>query len=127
MSIPRSLIPRLAATFFLLAAVDSTLLNAQTASVRAAPMPPVASDTMTGAAQAGPRIARAAFHAPAVAKDLTPPVLKDASLGAGKNVALMGVGAAGLITGLLVGGDAGTAIAIGGSVIGLFGLYHYLR
>lgn len=45
----------------------------------------------------------------------------------GTNVALMVVGAAGLVAGLLIEGNAGTAIAIGGAVIGLIGLYMYLR
>jgi hypothetical protein len=37
------------------------------------------------------------------------------------------VGCALMITGLLVGGDAGTAIAIGGAGLGLFGLYIWQR
>ena len=39
----------------------------------------------------------------------------------------MGVGFAGLLTGLIIGGSAGTVIAIGGGVIGLYGLYHFLQ
>jgi hypothetical protein len=45
----------------------------------------------------------------------------------GSNVALIGVGAAAVVVGLLVGGDAGAAVAIGGGVVGLIGLYRYLR
>jgi hypothetical protein len=37
------------------------------------------------------------------------------------------VGAAGIIVGSLIGGDSGTVIAVGGGIIGLFGLYRYLR
>ena len=37
------------------------------------------------------------------------------------------VGGALMITGLLVGGDAGTVIAIGGAGLGLFGLYIWQR
>jgi hypothetical protein len=37
------------------------------------------------------------------------------------------VGGALMITGLLVGGDAGTAIAIGGAGLALFGLYIWQR
>jgi hypothetical protein len=37
------------------------------------------------------------------------------------------VGCALMITGLLVGGDGGTALAIGGAGLGLFGLYIWQR
>ncbi len=46
---------------------------------------------------------------------------------AGTNVAMMGVGAAAIVVGVLVGGDGGAIIAITGGVIGLIGLYRYLR
>jgi hypothetical protein len=42
-------------------------------------------------------------------------------------VALMVVGGAALLTGLIIGGNAGTAIAVGGAVVGLVGLYQYLQ
>jgi len=41
--------------------------------------------------------------------------------------ATMIVGAALVVTGLVVGGDAGTVIAIGGAGLGLFGLYIWQR
>lgn len=44
----------------------------------------------------------------------------------GEGIALMAVGGAGLIAGLLVGGNAGTAVAIGGLAVGLVGLYQYV-
>lgn len=37
------------------------------------------------------------------------------------------VGGAALISGLLIGGDAGTVIAIGGAGLGLYGLYVWQR
>jgi hypothetical protein len=40
---------------------------------------------------------------------------------------LMIVGAAALLAGLLIGGGAGTAIAVAGAVVGLYGLYLYLQ
>lgn len=43
------------------------------------------------------------------------------------NVAWMAVGVAGLMVGLLIGGDAGTIIAVTGGVIGLMGLFRYLN
>jgi hypothetical protein len=45
----------------------------------------------------------------------------------GEGVALMAVGGAALVSGLLIGDDAGTAIAIGGLAVGLIGLYEYVR
>jgi len=42
-----------------------------------------------------------------------------AGLHQGKGVALMAVGGAGLVAGLLIGDSAGTAIAIGGLAVGL--------
>ena len=41
--------------------------------------------------------------------------------------AMMIVGGAGLIVGALVGGKAGAVIMVGGGVIGLFGLWNYLK
>ena len=48
-------------------------------------------------------------------------------MGAGTNVALMVVGGAALIIGAVIGGDAGLLIAIGGAIIGLYGLYHFIQ
>jgi hypothetical protein len=48
-------------------------------------------------------------------------------MGAGRNVALIGVGAVGLVAGLIIGGNSGTALAIGGAAMGLYGLYHFLK
>lgn len=48
-------------------------------------------------------------------------------INAGPNVALMAVGGAALVAGLLIGGDAGTVVAITGGAIGLVGLYRFLR
>ena len=76
---------------------------------------------------AGPRFVRAGVIVPATVTVVSPLQGSDASLGAGPNVAMMGVGVAGVVIGLLVGGDGGAAIAIGGGALGLFGLFRYLR
>ena len=47
--------------------------------------------------------------------------------GYGQPIALMVVGGAALLTGLIIGDDAGTVIAVSGAVIGLYGLYQYLQ
>lgn len=44
----------------------------------------------------------------------------------GSGVGLMIFGGAALITGLIIGGNAGTVIAVGGALVGLYGLYVYL-
>lgn len=48
-------------------------------------------------------------------------------LNQGEGVALMAVGGAGLVAGLLIGGSAGTAVAIGGLAVGLYGLYQFVE
>lgn len=58
---------------------------------------------------------------------LADPQGQGAHIGAGSNLALMGTGGAGVVVGLLVGGNGGTAIALGGGILGLVGLYRYLR
>jgi len=50
-----------------------------------------------------------------------------ARMGPGEGKAAAIVGGALMITGLLVGGDTGTLIAIGGAGLGLFGLYVWQR
>jgi hypothetical protein len=45
----------------------------------------------------------------------------------GQDVAMMAVGTGALIVGAIIGGTAGTIIAIGGAGVALFGLYHYLE
>jgi hypothetical protein len=44
----------------------------------------------------------------------------------GSGVGLMILGGAALVTGLIIGDNAGTVIAVGGALIGLYGLYVYL-
>ncbi len=44
-----------------------------------------------------------------------------------ESAALMIVGGAALLAGLLIGGGAGTAIAVGGALVGLYGLWMYVR
>ncbi len=49
------------------------------------------------------------------------------AMGRRQSVALMVVGGAGLVVGSLINGDTGTIIMVGGAVVGLFGLFQYLR
>ena len=45
----------------------------------------------------------------------------------GQDVAMMVVGGAALVVGSVIGGDAGTLMMVGGGVVGLLGLYRYVR
>ena len=93
----------------------------------AAPQPaptPTALSSVTQPAPAGPTMDAASVavrHAPAT--DAAPA----RRAGYGQPVALMVVGGAAVLVGLIIGGGAGTAIAIGGAVAGLVGLYQYLQ
>ena len=68
------------------------------------------------------------------AATLSPRVSSDAALSThsmrratrGSGVGLMLFGGAALITGLIIGDDAGTVIAVGGALVGLYGLYVFL-
>ncbi len=88
--------------------------------------------TATGAVHrvsvSGPRVApvalvRSSWTLPQDA----PAIPSDPGANVGPNLALMGVGAAAVVVGLLIGGDGGHAVAVGGAVIGLVGLYRYMR
>jgi len=93
-------------------------------------------------ATAGPSLAVADVEAPRlVGPRVTPSViprtvyatetaLEGAMLQQGgdrRNVSMMVVGAAGLVIGSVIGGDAGTIIAISGGVVGLIGLFRYMQ
>lgn len=45
----------------------------------------------------------------------------------GPNIAMMAVGGAAVVVGLVIGGDGGVIIATTGGVVGLIGLWRYLR
>jgi hypothetical protein len=89
-----------------------------------APSPPAAAAPTTSFA---PTLA--ATHLGFSAEDHAPLTVNAsaARMGPGEGKAAAIVGGALMITGLLVGGDAGTLIAIGGAGLGLFGLYIWQR
>jgi hypothetical protein len=97
------------------AAQDASLTPATAAPAVATQSAPVAGPTMEAASVA-------VRHA-APATTATPP----RRAGYGQPVALMVVGGAAVLAGLIIGGGAGTAIAVGGAVVGLVGLYQYLQ
>jgi hypothetical protein len=76
---------------------------------------------------AGPRIAPAGVTRLAAPIDLARSPRENDGVHAGSDLAMMGVGGAAVVIGLLIGGDVGTVVAISGGVFGLIGLYRYLR
>jgi hypothetical protein len=76
----------------------------------------------------GPRFERAGISSElATSSSSDTPMPQQDHMGNGSNVAMMIVGGAALIVGLSVGGDGGQIIAVGGAVIGLIGLFRYIR
>jgi len=83
-------------------------------------------------AQAGPTVAAARSGIPphVVTEDISAQEAADrAARGAGLGTggALMIIGGAAFITGLIIGGGAGTALAVGGVLVAAYGLYIYLK
>ena len=55
------------------------------------------------------------------------PAPQPAAHGHDRGVALMIVGGAAILTGVVIGNGAGYAISVAGAVVGLYGLYQYLQ
>lgn len=124
-------------TFVLLAGIAITTasgVGAQSSAIVQTAAAPVAAGrvptnaAVVGAPLAGPRMQPVALLRTSVVDSVAPlPLPRDPGENVGQNLAMMGVGAAGLAAGLLIGGDGGNAIAIVGAVVGLLGLYRYMR
>ena len=86
-----------------------------------------ASDEAAPAAPAGPSLAAATagIHANVATTDATRAAEHHGGLGTGG--ALMIVGGAALIIGLIIGGSAGLIVAIAGAALGLYGLFLFLQ
>ena len=116
------------ATLALAAALSPAALSAQASAALAptSPVPAVATVAPAPSAMVRPDVAgintKADANAPLVVSTAA-----SEGLHQGEGVALMAVGGAGLVAGLLIGNSAGTAVAIGGLAIGLVGLYEYVR
>ena len=116
------------ATLALATAFAPAVLTAQGSAALAptSPAPAVSTVPAAASAMARPDVAGITTKADANA----PLVVSSAAaegLHQGEGVALMAVGGAGLVAGLLIGNSAGTAVAIGGLAVGLVGLYEYVR
>ncbi|MFN2398927.1 MAG: hypothetical protein ABR543_09870 [Gemmatimonadaceae bacterium] len=84
---------------------------------------------VVAATATGPTIASSssAVRMPAESVDAEPAFAASSAAAFTRSHTLMIVGGAIFLTGLIVGDDAGTAIAIGGAAIGIYGLYTYLN
>ena len=112
-------------------AQQGTAVDRDSTAVSAADIKlPTRGTIVDSAFAAGPRVVRAGINMPFVERQpgIAPSQgSRGANVGAGSNVAMMGVGAAGIVVGSMIGGDGGMMIAIGGGVVGLIGLYRFLR
>ena len=107
---------------------DVQALEAPIADVQVADVPAPVADAPVAANLAvatGPSM-DAATLSPRASSDaaLSTHSMRRATRGSG--VGLMLFGGAALITGLIIGDDAGTVIAVGGALVGLYGLYVFL-
>jgi len=111
-------------------AIETGEPSAPAAQLNVDPVPPVA-PTALAAEGAGPTSSSATAGIRSRSETLTRQQLADRAAashgGLGTDGVLMIVGGAGFIAGLIIGGGAGTAIAIAGAVMALYGLYLYLR
>jgi len=78
-------------------------------------------------APVGPRAEAARFGVAPAEVEAGEPAAAVQRRSVGEPMALMVVGGAALLAGLIIGGDVGTVFAVGGAIIGLYGLYRYLR
>jgi hypothetical protein len=83
-------------------------------------------------AHAGPTMAAAesGIRAHVVTEEISAQEAADRaahSAGLGTGGALMIVGGAAFLTGLIIGGGAGTALAVGGVLVAAYGLYIFLK
>lgn len=119
----------IAALFGFFAAVPVT---AAAQMAQPAPAPSAAESAVaepTAALQAGPRIetSSVAFQ-PAVAADSASAAAQSGnSANLGQSRAMMIAGGAAVVVGIIIGDEIGTLIAVSGAVVGLYGLYQYLK
>jgi hypothetical protein len=82
--------------------------------------------TVTRAAT-GPTLDAGRVAARPLASTEAPTAPRMAAQGMGQAAALMIVGFGALLVGAIIGGDAGTIFMVGGAIVGLAGLYQYLK
>jgi hypothetical protein len=105
-------------------------VRAQDATVATTPAPdsvPKAPTPANTTAPSGPSIEAAAVGVRRAASESSAESAQRRRAGYGQPMALMVVGGAAVLVGLIIGGGAGTVIAVAGAIAGLYGLYQYLQ
>lgn len=120
-SFPR--IARLVSLASALALLAAAPVAAQ--DVTSAPAAPVTIESAAVPAASGPAMDAASVGVKAISATAAAPAA--AAAPSGQSTALMIVGGAAVLTGIVIGNDAGYAISVVGAVIGLYGLYKYLQ
>jgi hypothetical protein len=119
---------RSALPFALAMGVASITASPRLAHAQAASFAPAAASAPATAPAATPAPAGPTFEAAQVGvRHMATAPAPARRAGFGQGQALMIVGGAAVLVGLLIGGGAGSAIAVGGAIIGLVGLYEYLQ
>lgn len=103
--------------------VDSVHAVTDTMSTAAQNSTAASAATTSGASLTG---MQAAVHKTESHRPLQPTMMATRG-NLGQARAMMVVGVAGLIAGAIIGGTPGTIIMVGGTVVGLIGLYDYLQ
>ena len=103
---------------------DSISVSLSPDTARASQVSVQTTEPVKGAALTG---LRAGVHLRETIPMDRPALAAAAGRNLGQSRAMMVVGLAGLISGAIIGGDAGTIIMVGGTVVGLIGLYEYLQ
>ena len=120
----------LAVAALLVASVAGTRVQAQSEQLASVDQSTIVQDspasaTLDAPAPTGPSM-QASTLSPRFSSDdaLSATAMRKPARGSG--VGLMIFGGAALITGVIIGDKAGTIIAVGGALVGLYGLYVYL-
>ena len=122
----RSRLARSLAIAFGSAILAAPALRAQDIAVAPAPVAAPTTATVTSATPpAGPTLDAASVGVRHAATATTAAAPRRGNYG--QPIALMVVGGAAVLVGLIIGGGAGAAIAVAGAVAGLVGLYQYLQ
>jgi hypothetical protein len=111
------------------AAVSSAVADSATAVPSANTTESAAPTATVTSPAAGPTrdAAVAGVHRASTASTTNTEAAAPRSRGFGQAQAMIIVGGVAVLAGLIIGGGAGYAIAVGGAVVGLFGLYQYLQ
>lgn len=103
-------------------------LRAQDAAVAQSPVPVSAPALAVETTLAAPVVPAGPRHAPVGVTRITADVAPSPYMAPSKrNTSWMIVGGAMLLVGVVIGGDAGTIVALTGGTIGLVGLFRYLQ